>query len=810
MKKLLTVFTILCAALFLIQGASALDADVTLNEFVANPAIGGNEWIELHNSGATQITLTGWTITDSLDQPFGILDGKTISAGGFLAIEHTTDLLNNNVDSITLKNNNAATPHEQTISYGAGATDYDGVPTQGKSVARLNNKHADNAWEEFNVPTREMSNSPVVSFATGSVADAAVVTTSTFTVKLAVAGGSNLVAGYLSDVSGASCDFVLNKGFLEHTCSDYADGATITYSATVKDDHNQVNTVGPRTVTVNKAKSFAITPSLSAVSLGTENVVAVTTITITNDGEVDVELNTADFSMSNLIFEHLDSSTSYVYESELDEYKLGMYIDTSAIHWSFPSELNTHTLGTTDTTRTVVLTGTTIIPQENLPEYYGKYAGTLSIAGTPTGATEKTVKTSEVRVSVNPEGYNHRSKLSMKDIDFDDDDPYFRTEEFEVTVTLENKYSEKVKSIELNLEIPELDIEESSSKFSLSDKGDENEVTFTFDIDDRADEGEYPMLFYLTAETETSAGTKIDIAEYNVAEKLIVSVDDDDLIVESIKLDDTQYRAGDDFTVRVNVLNIGDDEQEDTRVRVKCTDFDITQMSEVYDRDLKANKDNVFTFSLEIPTFAKDGEYFCSADIMYDGYTSQEDDDDTSEHLTKEFVIVVAGGLGSGEAPQGDGTAIITGTSAGAAIPGSATKFTLQLKNNDVSGSATYKLLMEDYSSWASSKVEPAELTIPAGTSVPFYAYLTPNEGVTGTKTATVAIYVGGEQVAEKTLTVTINSDANGGIQVNPISGITGSFAGPLDLPTAIVISSIVAGIVILGAIYMVTIGKKL
>ncbi len=50
-----------------------------------------NDWIELHNGGAAAVDLTGWTISDSSDEParYTIQD-KTIEADGYLVIECTS------------------------------------------------------------------------------------------------------------------------------------------------------------------------------------------------------------------------------------------------------------------------------------------------------------------------------------------------------------------------------------------------------------------------------------------------------------------------------------------------------------------------------------------------------------------------------------------------------------------------------------------------------------------------------------------------------------------------------------------------
>ena len=72
----------------------------------------------------------------------------------------------------------------------------------------------------------------------------------------------------------------------------------------------------------------------------------------------------------------------------------------------------------------------------------------------------------------------------------------------------------------------------------------------------------------------------------------------DDLIVESIDLSADELRAGDNFVATVKVANIGSSDQEDIRVRFKCSDLDISILSDFTDvySNIFGNRDINFTF----------------------------------------------------------------------------------------------------------------------------------------------------------------------------------------------------------------------
>ena len=180
--------------------------------------------------------------------------------------------------------------------------------------------------------------------------------------------------------------------------------------------------------------------------------------------------------------------------------------------------------------------------------------------------------------------------------------------------------------------------------------------------------------------------------------------------------------------------------------------------------------------------------------------------------MFKDIVLEITGGLGTDTDDDVEASALVSGTTVASGIPGNLVKFSLNLENTYTSGLETFDIEVEGYSNWAESvTVEPAELTIPAGTDVPFYVYITPKAGANAVNTASVAIYAGDVKVASKLLTVNVAGTADSDIQVTDLGNqITGAFAGTsLDLSTALVISSIIAGIVILGAVYMFTLAGK-
>ncbi len=90
--------------------------DIRINEFVADPLTGQDEWIELFTNLTSDINITDWTIEDGA----GSKTKLTGTIGGnqkFVVIEKPTGSLNNTGDIIVLKNKNGVIINQ--ISYGS-------------------------------------------------------------------------------------------------------------------------------------------------------------------------------------------------------------------------------------------------------------------------------------------------------------------------------------------------------------------------------------------------------------------------------------------------------------------------------------------------------------------------------------------------------------------------------------------------------------------------------------------------------------------------------------------------------------------
>ena len=103
---------------------------ILINEFVADPLEGEAEWIELLNTSQNSVVLTGWTLEDASGK-ITDLSSVTMNGSSYFVVESPKGKLNNNGDTIILKDSNGTVV--QTVVYG---TDAYPIPKDGMSLAR--------------------------------------------------------------------------------------------------------------------------------------------------------------------------------------------------------------------------------------------------------------------------------------------------------------------------------------------------------------------------------------------------------------------------------------------------------------------------------------------------------------------------------------------------------------------------------------------------------------------------------------------------------------------------------------------------
>lgn len=128
---------------------------VVINEFLSNPLIEADEWVELYNPTDSDIDLTNWKLGDN-DGHTATLSG-TLSVGDYLVVEFSS-VLNNDGDTIELKDGSAVLV--DSVAYGDEGTALN--PSEEKSAGRSpNGMDTDNDLSDFavfDIPTPGAAN----------------------------------------------------------------------------------------------------------------------------------------------------------------------------------------------------------------------------------------------------------------------------------------------------------------------------------------------------------------------------------------------------------------------------------------------------------------------------------------------------------------------------------------------------------------------------------------------------------------------------------------------------------------------------
>jgi beta-lactamase superfamily II metal-dependent hydrolase len=113
-------------------GSSSGD-NIVINEFEQNPegTDYGNEWVELYNPTATSIDVSGWTVSTTAGDIVTrtISSGTTIQSNGYYLVTHSSQWLDNEGESIVLRN--------------AGSSEIDRTPSSSDTY------NDDRSWQRY-------------------------------------------------------------------------------------------------------------------------------------------------------------------------------------------------------------------------------------------------------------------------------------------------------------------------------------------------------------------------------------------------------------------------------------------------------------------------------------------------------------------------------------------------------------------------------------------------------------------------------------------------------------------------------------
>jgi len=188
----------------------------------------------------------------------------------------------------------------------------------------------------------------------------------------------------------------------------------------------------------------------------------------------------------------------------------------------------------------------------------------------------------------------------------------------EVEITIQNEYTEDMEDVTLTVELLDVDdndLEEEADSFDLNN-GDDETVTVEFDLShEDVDKNEYTLR--ITVEGEAEDGTEHEtVFEKTVRvdrEKHNVMITNADLVTPTVEC---QRQT----KLRVDLKNIGTEDEDEVEVRVKNTPLRIEQKQEGLELDdySSSRNDDTAEFTIDVEN-ARAGKYDLTVEVYVNG-----------------------------------------------------------------------------------------------------------------------------------------------------------------------------------------------
>ena len=255
-----------------------------------------------------------------------------------------------------------------------------------------------------------------------------------------------------------------------------------------------------------------------------------------------------------------------------------------------------------------------------------------------------------------------------------------------------------------------------------------------------ADKGAHYVVFETTGEDD-DGNNVYDLAFAEIA----VERNSHDLLIESVTFNPEDVTCGGPVEIAVKVVNIGTSKEDDVFVTIKNTKLGLDYKSEVFEvDDSGSDVDYTVRTVFDVPKSAAEDLYSLDVKATFNS------DSDTE---TKFVDMSVSCG-----SPAESDVELNTASNFANVAAGQTVKFVVEIKNNGASA-ADFVLSATGVQDWAIVTIEPGDISLASGASIPANLYVTPKSGAAlGTHTATLTLEQDGNVVTTKEFTVNVES----------------------------------------------------
>ena len=292
--------------------------------------------------------------------------------------------------------------------------------------------------------------------------------------------------------------------------------------------------------------------------------------------------------------------------------------------------------------------------------------------------------------------------------------------------------------------------------------GKDDLATFEFKIPGDFDDGTYSLTVKAYSddlgENVECVDSSDDLSD-DTFEKISIERESDEgkfITLDEMELRPNELTCGDTAILSMNVVNVGDEDQEQTRINLRSTELDLDLFEEIR-KDLDPGDDATLEFSFVVPS-VESGSYILklSSDYAYDnGDYDESSDEDTT------FLLNVAGcGIGPGTTPGR--VAAITASLDSDAKAGSDLVVRSSITNlKDTS--ADFVVDASGFESWASlNSISNRIISLEAGETREVTFNFAADSGAAGQQSFTVEVR-SGTDLETRQVSVNIEGAADGG-----------------------------------------------
>ncbi|MDD5331402.1 MAG: putative S-layer protein [Candidatus Nanoarchaeia archaeon] len=322
------------------------------------------------------------------------------------------------------------------------------------------------------------------------------------------------------------------------------------------------------------------------------------------------------------------------------------------------------------------------------------------------------------------------SYVSIGSLDFDDDD---YTIFDKVDTSIEDVNAEKEDLVDVNAQVclynvnsnEEIDCWSASEEIDIDeDESEDFDISFEIpNVEEIGDKKDYKLFAVIQADADDS---EIPVCMFE-SEDINIEREKYDVSITDAFINPTSVKAGETFDVTVDFENVGSKDDDSVYVVVKENTLGLNEKSTTYDLENYDGNDNSATarFTLSVPEDAANKQYSIEVIVYFD------DGDGTDS----EFVMLEVKGQ-STATPVVPKDSILL--SAGEAVA-EGNAFSLPVTVTNKAESQELSVELTNLDDWATAGSAKTQL-LDKDQSTTFYFYITPNEGITGTRTATINV----------------------------------------------------------------------